>query len=463
MTFRWITLGAEFALRGVVGDVDLAGIIAKGQKLVSRAPDFGLQFPREVASGWRGQKRFELFFQFSFLPRERRGGEIGDGSGEVERLAKPKLEPEGQIIGAVLERESGVAGQMSKTGLMPLAMFLLRRIAVRYPDFRHMPVHYLVHDAGGAGIIRLMHDRVLAVENPGIRVRPLDPNAGLVAGDDLGGPNNGLRLLGLDLEAGMRADEHVHQRPLAHAQPERIAEQAAQPFIRQRLETLQIDRQRMDARSKRRRRRDRGSRRFRLDPATPASAGEATVADDIRLDRRDFDLVVFADQVLPGVRRESQAAPLANARHVIAKFVRIVRQPTVVRLMPEFRSARTRILALLLLVRRRRLGRRARSLVGPLEPQHQLDQLLFAQLLQITAVHRAMDSEIAPHGKGVGNCPIDVTRPRIDKAHVVRKLHETLGIAIADMIFVGDVIFSGGNDYPAKQSGHRVHQSARPV
>src|SRR5208283_3444314 len=57
---------AEFALRGVVG-VDFAGIVAKGQKLVSRAPDFGLQFPSEVASGRRGQKSFELFFQFSFL------------------------------------------------------------------------------------------------------------------------------------------------------------------------------------------------------------------------------------------------------------------------------------------------------------------------------------------------------------------------------------------------------------
>ena len=32
---------------------------------------------------------------------------------------------------------------------------------------------------------------------------------------------------------------------------------------------------------------------------------------------------------------------------------------------------------------------------------------------------------------------IDVTRPGIDKAYGVRKLHETLGIAIADMIFVG--------------------------
>src|SRR5271165_3330454 len=89
-----------------------------------------------------------------------------------------------------------------------------------------------------------------------------------------------------------------------------------------------------------------------------AAAGEATVADHIGFDRRDLDLVVFADQVRLGVQRKSFAALLANARHVVAKFVRIVRKPTVVRLMPEFRPARTRILALLLLVRRRRLGRR---------------------------------------------------------------------------------------------------------
>ncbi len=52
-----------------------------------------------------------------------------------------------------------------------------------------------------------------------------------------------------------------------------------------------------------------------------------------------------------------------------------------------------------LLVRRRRLGRGARIPVGPLEPQRQIDQRLFAQALQIPAVHRAMDSDIAPRGK----------------------------------------------------------------
>jgi len=30
---------------------------------------------------------------------------------------------------------------------------------------------------------------------------------------------------------------------------------------------------------------------------------------------------------------------------------------------------------------------------------------------------------------------------------------ETLGVAIADMLFIGDALFPGGNDYPARQAG----------
>jgi phosphomannomutase len=52
-----------------------------------------------------------------------------------------------------------------------------------------------------------------------------------------------------------------------------------------------------------------------------------------------------------------------------------------------------------------------------------------------------------------GATSIDVTRPGIDKAYGVKKLRETLDIAIGDMIFVGDAIFPGGNAYPAKQAG----------
>jgi len=52
-----------------------------------------------------------------------------------------------------------------------------------------------------------------------------------------------------------------------------------------------------------------------------------------------------------------------------------------------------------------------------------------------------------------GATSIDVTRPGIDKAYGVKKLKEILGIAIQDMMFIGDAIFPGGNDYPAKQAG----------
>lgn len=52
-----------------------------------------------------------------------------------------------------------------------------------------------------------------------------------------------------------------------------------------------------------------------------------------------------------------------------------------------------------------------------------------------------------------GSTSIDITRPGIDKAYGIRKLQQTLNISIEDMIFVGDAVFPGGNDYPAKQAG----------
>jgi hypothetical protein len=52
-----------------------------------------------------------------------------------------------------------------------------------------------------------------------------------------------------------------------------------------------------------------------------------------------------------------------------------------------------------------------------------------------------------------GATSIDITRPGIDKAYGVKKLHEGLGVAIGDMVFVGGALFPGGNDYPAKQAG----------
>jgi hypothetical protein len=52
-----------------------------------------------------------------------------------------------------------------------------------------------------------------------------------------------------------------------------------------------------------------------------------------------------------------------------------------------------------------------------------------------------------------GATSIDVTRHGIDKGYGIRKLRDVLHIAIDQMIFVGDALFPGGNDYPAKQAG----------
>lgn len=52
-----------------------------------------------------------------------------------------------------------------------------------------------------------------------------------------------------------------------------------------------------------------------------------------------------------------------------------------------------------------------------------------------------------------GLTSIDVTRKGIDKAYGVRQIAKHIGIKIEDMLFVGDAIFPGGNDYAALQTG----------
>ncbi len=52
-----------------------------------------------------------------------------------------------------------------------------------------------------------------------------------------------------------------------------------------------------------------------------------------------------------------------------------------------------------------------------------------------------------------GTTSIDVTKPGIDKAYGIIKLRDVLGVTIQEMIFIGDALFPGGNDYPAEQAG----------
>lgn len=52
-----------------------------------------------------------------------------------------------------------------------------------------------------------------------------------------------------------------------------------------------------------------------------------------------------------------------------------------------------------------------------------------------------------------GTTSIDVTKAGIDKAYGIEKLTEMLGISKAEMLFMGDALFPGGNDYPVKAAG----------
>ena len=61
-----------------------------------------------------------------------------------------------------------------------------------------------------------------------------------------------------------------------------------------------------------------------------------------------------------------------------------------------------------------------------------------------------------------GTTSIDITKPGIDKAYAIRKLRDILSIKIKEMIFIGDALFDGGNDYPVKETGVSTLQVKGP-
>jgi hypothetical protein len=55
--------------------------------------------------------------------------------------------------------------------------------------------------------------------------------------------------------------------------------------------------------------------------------------------------------------------------------------------------------------------------------------------------------------RAAGYTSIDVTKKGIDKAYGLRQIEKHLHIKIKDMLFVGDAIFPGGNDYAIVKTG----------
>lgn len=52
-----------------------------------------------------------------------------------------------------------------------------------------------------------------------------------------------------------------------------------------------------------------------------------------------------------------------------------------------------------------------------------------------------------------GSTSVDVTRKGIDKAYGIRKLMEYLDISAGELLFIGDRLSEGGNDYPVRELG----------
>lgn len=52
-----------------------------------------------------------------------------------------------------------------------------------------------------------------------------------------------------------------------------------------------------------------------------------------------------------------------------------------------------------------------------------------------------------------GSTSIDVTRKGLDKAYTIQKIKDILSVGDEDMIFIGDALYSGGNDEAVKKTG----------
>jgi phosphomannomutase len=87
---------------------------------------------------------------------------------------------------------------------------------------------------------------------------------------------------------------------------------------------------------------------------------------------------------------------------------------------------------------------------APLEEKNKWDHD-FSKRKKIKAIVDTLIPEFSVRMGGATS--IDITKPGIDKAYGIRKLRDLLGISLEEMVFIGDALFPGGNDYPAKEAG----------
>lgn len=55
--------------------------------------------------------------------------------------------------------------------------------------------------------------------------------------------------------------------------------------------------------------------------------------------------------------------------------------------------------------------------------------------------------------RAAGTTSIDVTKPGIDKAYGMQKLMQYTSVSMGEILYIGDKVLEGGNDYPVKAMG----------
>ena len=87
---------------------------------------------------------------------------------------------------------------------------------------------------------------------------------------------------------------------------------------------------------------------------------------------------------------------------------------------------------------------------APLEEKNKWDPD-YAKRKKIKAI---LDTSIPEFSVRIGgSTSIDITKPGIDKAYGIGKLRDLLHVSLKEMIYIGDALFVGGNDYPAENAG----------
>ena len=87
---------------------------------------------------------------------------------------------------------------------------------------------------------------------------------------------------------------------------------------------------------------------------------------------------------------------------------------------------------------------------APLEEKNKWDPD-YAKRNKIKAI---LDTSIPEFSVRIGgSTSIDITKPGIDKAYGIGKLRDLLHVSLREMIYIGDALFVGGNDYPAEKAG----------